>query len=123
MTPDEINLLIAETKVSLMEYLPNLIGACVTLARALQSNEDNWIDLLRRMTYGIQTVQMALRDMKVLAPNDFSDINLDVLTEQLQESAQALENQDFVSLSDLIEFGIQPTLQDYLSKLQNGVLQ
>jgi hypothetical protein len=116
-------MLIAETKVSLLEYMPNLIAACASIVQAIQSNEDNWFDLLGRMLSGIQVVQEALRDMKVLAPGEFSGINLDVLNEQLQDCAQALENQDYVSLSDLIGFFIQTTLQSYFSELQKGVLQ
>jgi hypothetical protein len=123
MTPAEIKLLVAETKVSLLEYLPNLIGACTSLVQAMQSNEDNWFDLLGRMIAGIQVVQEAITDMKKLVPSEFSDINLEELNEQLKDCAQALENQDYVSLSDLIGFAVQTTLQGYFSVLQKGVLQ
>jgi hypothetical protein len=75
------------------------------------------------MIAGIQVVQEAITDMKKLVPSEFSDINLEELNEQLKDCAQALENQDYVSLSDLIGFAVQTTLQGYFSVLQKGVLQ
>ncbi|RKL68336.1 hypothetical protein CR203_07600 [Salipaludibacillus neizhouensis] len=109
--------LIIETKKSLLEYIPRLIQGSESIGEALQSGEQyKAMKQLPDLFEGIQWITSALKGIE---KNHYSfNINTAELNGNLKEMEDALKNQDFVLLADLLEYEISPILEDWLNKIE-----
>lgn len=112
--------IIIETLDSLKEYTPRLKEASESIAESLQSGDQNKsVQQLPQFFEGIQWVVSAINGLK---QNGY-DLSVDTLylNEFLKEIEEAIINQDYVLLADLLEYEISPILEAWIEKIDTFV--
>lgn len=107
--------LIIETIESMENYLPKLIKALEEMAEHFQNGAQNEaIHQLPTAFEGIEWIVSAINGLR----NNGYFIDLEVLTlnKFLIEVEDALKNQDYILLADLLEYEIKPILEEWLLK-------
>jgi len=113
--------LIIETLESIRDYVPKLVAASEQLAQDIQSHEGGWVDTFVAYLEGMGWLTAAINGVQQLDQEVFPNWNLYVLAPLIEQLGAALEQQDFVTLCDLLQFEIQPLLQSYNDELQGIV--
>ncbi|MCY9665101.1 hypothetical protein M5X11_09035 [Paenibacillus alginolyticus] len=112
--------IVFETLESMKDYVPKLKTASSKLAQDIQTHEGGWVDTLVAYLDGMAWLMMAINGIQQVNPEILVewDLNLAPLIEQL---GTALEQEDFVTLCDILQYEMQPLLQSFDSKLQGIV--
>ncbi len=106
-----------EEKMELLEtakeYVPNLIEGITFSVEQLR--EDNVNEALKTL----QLVMDGLSWCATAITNLVPDISLQEINEQIKEVVEAIENQDYVYLSDLLEYEIMKIVEEWESLLNS----
>lgn len=113
--------IILETLESMKDYVPKLIVASEKIAHDIQSHDGGWSDTLVAYLEGIAWLTMAINGIQQLNQEILAGWDINVLVPLLDQMKSALEQQDFVSLCDLLQFEMQPLLQSYDDVLRGMV--
>ncbi|MZQ85775.1 hypothetical protein GQF01_27090 [Paenibacillus sp. 5J-6] len=113
--------IIKETLESLKDYLPKIATASGSLAAAIQSHEEGWTDTLVSYLEGMGWITMAINGIQQLDAFILEGWDLNELGMHIDQLRLALEQQDFVTVCDLLQYEIQPVLESYIDKLQGVV--
>lgn len=105
--------LINETIESIREYLPKLSAASEKIANDIQFNQDNWLDTLLAFLDGMDWLTQAVQGLRKLNDQLLPNWDSEVLIALLGQMNQALEQSDFVSLSDLLQYEMKPLLTSF----------
>lgn len=101
------------------EYMENLDKAIVKTAEYLQ-NEDyyNGMDLVIKISDGLEWI------VKLIASrNDIykKDMKINEFNDKIKEIVEALKNQDYILIGDLLEYEIKPIIEDYCNKTDSMI--
>lgn len=100
---------------SLENYVPKLINASSDMAENIQSGkEGEAFIILQDYIDGMMWFTEAVGAIKSVNNLYLEKINLQEWNLKLADMQQALENQDYVLLADILEYEIKKILQDYL---------
>lgn len=113
--------LIQETIESMKDYVPKLLVASEKIAFDIQSNEGVWVETFISYLEGVHWVATAITGIQQIDPELLFDMDVNSLGEILQKLSEALEQQDFVTLCDLLQFEMQPLLKSYDDNLRGIV--
>lgn len=104
--------IVKETIDSLKEYLPRLMAASNELAEFFQSGKQlSAINQLPNFLEGLQWVMSAFAGIQ--KNGYFIEVNAVELNKYLIEMEEALTFQDYVLISDLLEYEITPKLEEW----------
>jgi len=121
MEQKEVITLINETRESLLEYIPKLLDAIDKMVTDLQTGKDSWIPLFESFLEGISWTIEAIQGIKNVNANVLTMIDMKGLNAQILEMKQALEQQDFVLLTDMLQYELKPLLETYWTEIKKGV--
>ncbi|MCZ8514880.1 hypothetical protein O9H85_21145 [Paenibacillus filicis] len=114
--------IIIETLESMKGYVPKLVMASETIVHDIQTHEGNWANVLVAYLEGISWLTMAIEGITRLDQNILADWDINALASVVEQLNGSLEQQDFVSLCDLLLYELQPILKSFENKLQ-GMIQ
>lgn len=114
----DVQLLIDETKESLIEYLPKLANACQEVANLIQETQDSWLQLFEALLEGVEWVSNATAGIQKIVPEAFESTHHERLQQILQEMYTALSQQDMVLLPDLLLYELNPVLNELLERVK-----
>ncbi|EJL46890.1 MULTISPECIES: hypothetical protein [Brevibacillus] len=109
--------LICETLESISEYLPKLSAASAKIATDIQSHQSNWLETLIAYLEGVAWLTLAIEGISKLDPEILASWNLGELNRLLDELKNGLEQEDFVSVCDLLQYELQPLLVSFEDNL------
>jgi hypothetical protein len=113
--------LIQETLESMRDYVPKLVAASEKLAYDIQTHEGGWPDYLIAYLEGIAWLTMAINGIQQLDQDILANCDINLLAPLIDHLKLALEQQDFVSLCDLLQYEMLPLLQSYDAELRGIV--
>jgi hypothetical protein len=113
--------IIMETLESMKDYVPKLVAASEKLAHDIQKHEGSWVDTLVAYLEGLAWLTMSINGIQQLNHEQLADWDINILAPLIEQLRVALEQQDFVSLCDVLQFEMQPLLQSYDEKLRGMV--
>ncbi|MBO8159607.1 hypothetical protein [Thermosyntropha sp.] len=103
---------------SLENYVPKLINASSDMAENIQSgNEGKAFLILKDYIEGIMWTVEAIDTIKSLGSQYLTEIELELLNDKLKCFEEAMLNQDYVLLADILEYEIKEVLSDYLNTI------
>ncbi|MED1873002.1 hypothetical protein [Brevibacillus borstelensis] len=105
--------LIQETLESMRAYVPKLIDASGKIAEDIQSHQAEWIDLFMMYLDGMGWLNDAVTGIQRLDTEILIGIDGQALVDLLVQMKQALEQEDFVTLCDLLQYEVKPVLQRF----------
>ncbi|OEH86731.1 hypothetical protein BHU72_00185 [Desulfuribacillus stibiiarsenatis] len=110
--------LIDESIESFREYLPKLIKGSEQVLEYFQSQQDG--EAFSTLVYVIEGLQWTLDLVSLISPHLESKgiiIEESRITEVMNDFHQALENQDLVLISDILEYEVLEILREWLNSL------
>lgn len=110
--------IVVETLESMKDYVPKLKVASSKLAQDIQAHVGGWVDTLVNYLDGMAWLTMAINGIQKLNPEILADWDLDVLAPLIEQLGAAMEQENFVSLCDILQYEMQPLLQTFDSKLR-----
>ncbi|WP_274654186.1 hypothetical protein [Paenibacillus humicola] len=113
--------IIVETLESMKDYVPKLVAASEKLANDIQSHEGGWPDYLLAYLDGIDWLTSAFDGIQRLDGEILSPFKIDSLRLLIDQLRMALEQQDFVSICDLLQYEMSPLLHTYEVELKEMV--
>jgi hypothetical protein len=113
--------IIAETIESLKEYVPKLVAASEKIAQDIQKHEGGWADTLVAYLEGVAWLTMAVNGINQLNEEILHSFDLNAFAPLIEQMGAALEQEDLVTVCDLLQFEIQPFLRDFDTQL-NGMV-
>lgn len=106
---------IVETLDSLGDYIPRLTRAAEKMAETLQGGDHH--DAMQQLPSFIEGIEWVVQALNGLLKNGYYiDVETSSLNGYLIETEQAIQNQDFILLADLLEYEITPILTEWLKK-------
>ncbi|WP_419877936.1 hypothetical protein [Brevibacillus centrosporus] len=110
--------LIEETIESINDYLPKLSAAAEKISSDIQYNRDNWLDTLLQFLDGMEWLIQAMQGIKNLNDQILKEWDHETLISLLIQMNQALEQNDFVTMSDLLQHEMKPLLSTFQTNLE-----
>lgn len=114
--------IIKETLESMHDYVPKLVTASEQIAHDIQTHQAGWIDTLLAYLDGVAWLLSAVYGVQRLDSKVLGNGDLEQMISTFDQMRAALEEQDFVSLCDLIQYEMLPILQTYDNELK-GMIQ
>ena len=109
--------LINETTETLIDYNQKLVSAIEKIMELLgEGKHSKALELLGPVLEGLQWVFDAVNGINNLVDNKIYDVNQ--LSPYLKEMLNALENEDYVLVSDLFEYEFVPVLSSLQKSLE-----
>ncbi|GAA4718722.1 hypothetical protein [Brevibacillus fulvus] len=115
--------IVQETLDSIKEYLPKLIRASHMIAEDIQSNQGTWVDTLMQYIEGMNWLIQAINGIQKVDEDALSNWELASLSAIFHQMNEALEQEDFVMLSDLLQYEISPLLNSYDEQLRGNSVE
>lgn len=112
--------LIFDTIESMRRYVPKLISASEKIAEDIQFHHGGWLETFLAYLDGIDWLIQAISGIQRLDQQFLENWDVTALSPLLDQMKIALEQEDFVSLCDLLQYELQPLLksyEDYLRRL------
>jgi len=101
------------------EYLYNLINGVKNVSDLIQEGkEQEAFNLIAQVADGLQWVDEAINATKKYHDNELS---LEQMNDFLQEISEALENEDYILVSDLFSYEIMPIVEKLHSKIKEYI--
>ena len=101
------------------EYLYNLINGVKNVSDLIQEGkEQEAFNFIAQVADGLQWVDEAINVTKQYHNNELS---LEQINDFLQEISEALENEDYILVSDLFSYEIMPIIEDLHSKVKEYI--
>ncbi|MFY0543159.1 hypothetical protein [Brevibacillus sp. H7] len=113
--------LINETLESMKDYVPKLVAASEKIAQDIQSHQGGWVDIFIAYSEGMVWLTQAISGIQQLDQQILKDWDVAALAPLISQLNIALEQEDFVSLCDLLEYEMKPLLLSYDDKLKRLV--
>lgn len=114
--------IIEDTLESMKDYLPKLVAASAQIAEDIQTHQGDWLNTLVDYLEGIGWLTLAIDGIRKLNQRFLEKCDTSLLLPLIDQVSATLEQQDFVSLSDLLQYELQPLLQSYDDELRGIVL-
>lgn len=114
--------IIIETLESMKDYVPRLVIASETIVHDIQAHEGNWANVLVAYLEGISWLTMAIDGIQRLDQDILANWDINALASVIEQINGTLEQQDYVSLCDLLLYELQPILKSFENELQ-GMIQ
>lgn len=113
----KLDKLIHENIEFLQGYLPKLIRAIDELTESFSNNlEKNAIKILPEIIEGLAWAVNSMASLERVGT--VKDIDINSLNSFLNEIQQAMENDDYILVSDLFEYEIKPILTIWTQKIE-----
>lgn len=113
--------IVLETLDSMKDYVPKLVLVSEKIAHDIQTHQEGWTETLVAYLEGIDWLIMAINGIHRLDRHLLEKWDIDRLVPLLEQMREALEQQDFVLLCDLLQYEMQPLLQSYDNELRGIV--
>ncbi|MFD2369387.1 hypothetical protein ACFSO0_05365 [Brevibacillus sp. GCM10020057] len=110
--------LIDETIESIHEYLPKLSAAAEKISSDIQYNRNNWLDALLMFLDGMDWLIQAVQGIRKINDQLLTEWDGETMNSLLVQMNQAMEQSDFVSMSDLLQHEMKPLLSTFQANLE-----
>jgi hypothetical protein len=107
--------IITETLDTLKEYIPKLVRASESIAENLQGGDH--YEAMQQLPYYFEGIEWVVSALNGISKNRIKfEIESSSLNEHLIEAEEAIKNQDYILLADLLEYEFTPILEEWLRK-------
>lgn len=113
--------IVQETLESMIDYVPKLAAASEKIAIDIQTHQEGWIDTLLAYLEGLNWLVEAVAGLQRLDRFLLEDWNIELIKPHMDQMSEALEQNDFVSLCDLLQYELRPMLESCEEKLRGMV--
>ena len=104
---------------SLLDYLPKLITATDDISEKLETGADSDpFSLFKAYFDGIGWVLEAIKAIQAADEMYLSSFSLEDLNGKLTDMEESMANQDYVMLSDILQYEIKEALEMYLEQIK-----
>lgn len=108
-----------EVLITVDEYLDNLKEAIKNISNLIQEGkEQESFNLIAQVADGLQWVDEALNATENYHNNE---LNLNAMNSFIEEVSEALENEDYILVSDLFSYEIVPMLESLHSNIKKYI--
>jgi|GEM_PF-6988198 len=111
---------------SLLDYLPKLLTTTDDITEKLETGSDgDPFSLLKAYLDGLSWVLEAIKAIQAADERYLTSFSLEDLNGKLTDMEESMANQDYVMLSDILQYEIKEELEMYfgqIKKLQEDVI-
>lgn len=105
--------IVVETMVSIRDYVPKLTRASGEIADRIQDNEGGWVHILLDYFEGMTWLVLAINGIRNLNQELLEGWDINLLARLIDQVKEAMEQEDMVTLCDLMRYELQPLLKSY----------
>lgn len=108
-----------EVLITVNEYLDNLKEGMKNISDLIQDGkEQESFNFIAQVADGLQWIDEAFNSTKETHNNE---LNLEPINEFIEEISEALENEDYILVSDLFVYEITPILENLQSNIKKYI--
>ncbi|MEW9702571.1 hypothetical protein [Paenibacillus sp. SI8] len=113
--------IVQETLESMKDYVPRLAAASEQIAHDIQTHQAGWLDTLMAYLEGLDWLISAVNGIQRLDRRFLEGWNVELIKPLIDQMGEAMEQKDFVSLCDLLQYELRPTLESCENQLRGMV--
>lgn len=113
--------IVQETLESMKDYIPRLAAASEKIAHDIQTHQAGWLETLLAYLDGLDWLVSAVTGIQRLDRHFLEGWNVELIGPLIDQMREAMEQKDFVSLCDLLQYELHPMLESCENQLRGMV--